>query len=130
MGNLANSATNVATNNQAVLDQLVENNATLVAANAKLVSTNGRLTRDNTKLRLAASNTSCRSNNSCHRDLVPHNRAVTNGWTIGGYCHTHRYGAEKDHGRSTCKWCSKNHKDGATRANIMNDSTAKKGWNA
>ena len=128
-GNMDNLA-NVVINKKAVLEQLLANNTPLVAANAKLVDTNNRFTVDNTKLQLSASNTLCHSDTSHHHDPAPHTCTMPNGWTIGGFCHTNGYVVAKYHSRSTCKWRVKNHKDGATRDNIINGSTANKGWDA
>jgi hypothetical protein len=114
-----------ATNERTTLAQLIENNATLTTSIATLTASVASLTTAYTILSAAKDNQPAppgRKRNNTTNNNRPSYLAV------GGYCWTHGYQVRKGHDSATCRAKAEGHKDGATWANIMNGSTANKGW--
>jgi hypothetical protein len=117
-----------ATTERTTLAQLIENNATLTASVTSLTASVASLTSAYAILAAGSDNmpkpTGGNKQQPRHSDRKPLYLAV------GGYCWSHGYRVRKGHDSGTCKEKSEGHKDGATRANTMNGSTANKGWDA
>ncbi len=114
-----------ATNERTTLTQLIENNATLTANIATLTASVASLTAAYTILAATKDNLPAAPGRQCNNTTNANQPSYL---AVGGYCWTHGYRVRKGHDSSNCRAKAEGHKDGATRANIMNGSTANKGW--
>jgi hypothetical protein len=113
------------TNERNILTELIKNNATLTSSIATLTTSVVSLTAAYSILAAAKDNPpapSGRKRNNNTNDNRPSYLAVSR------YCWMHGYQVRKGHNSSNCRAKAEGHKDGATRANTMNGSTANKGW--
>jgi hypothetical protein len=127
LDNLANAATH----EKSTLASLVEANATLTASNATLTTSYSALSAAYVILAAKAGGSNPTNGNADTRNNRRRNRGTDKPqvFAADGYCWTHGYKVGLKHTSATCNSKADGHKDGATRANTMNGSTANKGWN-
>jgi len=116
-----------ATTEKTTLNQLIENNATLTANVTSLTASLAALTAAYTALAAGKPTAPPAVLPAAKAQQCYKKRAEP---VVGGYCWTHGYRVTKGHDSATCTVKAPGHKDAATRANIMNGSTANKGWDA
>jgi hypothetical protein len=122
MGRLKSALDNLAlaaTNNTAVLQQLM-------AANLALTSTIMMLTATNKKLVDSAVKTPSRG--SATPAVSSKNSRSTKNPFPGNYCWAHGHCCSEQHTSATCGNKATGHKDGATSLNTMEGSKKDKGW--
>ena len=107
-----------ATNDAAVLQQLI-------AANLALTTTVTTLTAANKKLADAAAN---KGGRTPHVGTTPKPARVTQKPFPGNYCWTHGHRVSQSHTSGTCGTKAPGHKDAATSTNTMGGSAKDKGW--
>jgi hypothetical protein len=116
-----------ATNEKAVLDNLVSSNKVLSELTAKKLATIEQLLISKSAAPGAAPSTA-------DTKLVAQLRAAFKGkWVTGGFCSTHGYGVSADHDSSTCKNKKPGHVDTASRSSPAgpgHDKHINKGWDA
>ena len=115
-----------ATTERTTLAQLIENNATLTASVTSLTASVASLT--SAYAILAAGNNNAPKLTGNNKQQPRSSDRKPSYLAVDGYCWTHGYRVRKGHDSSTCKDKAEGHKDGATRSNTMNGSTANKGW--
>lgn len=127
LDNLANAATH----EKSTMASLIEANATLTANNATLTTSFSALSAAYVILAAKAGGDSPTDGNSGTRNNRRRDRGKDKpqNFAADGYCWTHGYKVGIKHSSATCMAKADGHKDGATRANTMNGSTANKGWN-
>ncbi len=110
---------------------LIESNATLTANNATLTTSFSALSAAYVILAAKAGSDNPTDGNSGTRNNRRRDRGRDKPQNLApdGYCWTHGYKVGIKHTSATCMATADGHKDGATRANPMNGSTANKGWN-
>jgi hypothetical protein len=119
LGSAFNNLAHAATNNTAVLHQLM-------AANLALTSTIATLTATNKKLVDIAAKTPSRG--SATPMASSKNSRSTKNLFPGNYCWTHGHCCSKQHTSATCRNKAPGHKDEATCSNTMGGSEKDKGW--
>jgi hypothetical protein len=116
-----------ATNEKAVLDNLVSSNKVLSELTAKKLATIEQLIVSKTAAPGAVPSTA-------DTKLVAQLRAAIKGkWVTGGFCSTHGYGVSADHDSATCKNKKPGHVDTASRSSPAgpgHDKHINKGWDA
>ncbi len=110
-----------ATNNTALLQQLM-------SANLALTATIGTLTATNRKLVDAAMARVKRAPIAGAPIAVPPAERVRVPAHPGNYCWTHGHHIRKDHTSNTCAVKATGHRDDATAANTLGGSEKDKGW--
>jgi len=116
-----------ATNEKAVLDNLVSSNKVLSELTAKKLAAIEQLIISKATTPGAAPSTG-------DAKLVAQLRAAIKGkWSPGGFCSSHGYGVSADHTSATCKNKKSGHVDSATRSSPAghgHDKHINKGWDA
>lgn len=116
LDNLALSATN----DHRLMEQLIANNATLTKNNQEL--------SNHLKAALQAIESIKDDQDKQEAKRVERIKRYEAKIDPNGYCHTHGYKVVKGHNSRTCTHKGPQHKDDATRDNIMGGSTKNKDW--